>query len=548
MPTGSKRLTESDSMTLSHETKFSFPLLLLFFAMSFFVGPASGADLDGSEMKQLEGLEMKYFEHTYPKEQPNARIERVEEMVFGEAKTGDDEARLAALVSAGPSKALDDAMGDGGSSSSSGGDDSSASASSQSGGAGSSSGSDSSNSDDNAGDTSEYPRVDAMEQVVFGKMFKGERIEHRLDQLEIKAFGKASTDPDLSNRTDALESYIEKKYHKNIVAMADPRTEFHYDSPVGNAPGNVRAPAYTNFGSRGDGNGQGAYGGAYGGGAPSAPASYNAPAYGGGNAPAYGTGSGAPFSGGYGGGGYGGTGAGTAGGYGGTPAGSTAGGAGPPRGATEEQQLEWLEMQVFGQVNRSAPLVDRLRTLEASVFPSEAPDPRMSIPGQISTLVNAVELMHRQPGEQQAAQGGGQPGNGQAYGAPQAYGTQQPAQAYGGSEPAYGAGSFPNWGPQGATQSGYANQNANYPVQAGQAPQQGGWPAANQFPQFPDDGSAGDPSQQGAQQTQQAQQQKHGHPLLKSLARSLMTAGAMAAPMMMGGMGGYGYGGGYGRW
>src|ERR1700733_10922441 len=63
------------------------------------IAPAYSASASGAD---LERMEQKFFQHSYPKEELSARLERLEKMVFGEAKTGSDADRLAKLVEAIP--------------------------------------------------------------------------------------------------------------------------------------------------------------------------------------------------------------------------------------------------------------------------------------------------------------------------------------------------------------------------------------------------------------------------------------------------------------
>lgn len=66
-------------------------------------------------------------------------------------------------------------------------------------------------------DQSDYPRVDALEKVIVGKVFMTEPLPDRLSRMEVKAFGSASSSDDLSQRTDTLEAYANKHLHKQFV-------------------------------------------------------------------------------------------------------------------------------------------------------------------------------------------------------------------------------------------------------------------------------------------------------------------------------------------
>ncbi len=72
----------------------------------------------------------------------------------------------------------------------------------------------------------DYPHVTSLEQAILGQTFTGQSLTDRLSRMEIKAFGSASANPDLSERTDALEIYAEKKLHKqpSTPAQSDAAT------------------------------------------------------------------------------------------------------------------------------------------------------------------------------------------------------------------------------------------------------------------------------------------------------------------------------------
>ena len=59
-----------------------------------------------------------------------------------------------------------------------------------------------------------YPHIDSLEMTILGETFADDPLKDRVSRMEVKAFGSASTNPDMSQRTDALEAYAEKKLHK----------------------------------------------------------------------------------------------------------------------------------------------------------------------------------------------------------------------------------------------------------------------------------------------------------------------------------------------
>lgn len=154
----------------------------------------------------LDGLEKHFFEHTYPGDTTDDRVSRLEKMVFGEAKSGDDGKRIADLqqvVTAAGSES--DVQGSGSSDNSA-----SSPASGRSSNPSSSKGGDNSGADDTAYSGTDYPRVDMLEEVILGQEYRQLSLKKRLVQLEMKVYGKPGTDDDLSSRTDMLEMHWQK--------------------------------------------------------------------------------------------------------------------------------------------------------------------------------------------------------------------------------------------------------------------------------------------------------------------------------------------------
>ena len=152
----------------------------------------------------LDGLEKHFFEHTYPGDTTDDRVSRLEKMVFGEAKSGDDGKRIADLqqvVTAAGSES--DAQG------SSANNNAAPTASSNSSNANGSAGN-GSTADDTAYSGTDYPRVDMLEEVILGQEYRQLSLKKRLVQLEMKVYGKPGTDDDLSSRTDMLEMHWQK--------------------------------------------------------------------------------------------------------------------------------------------------------------------------------------------------------------------------------------------------------------------------------------------------------------------------------------------------
>src|SRR5262249_46950531 len=95
--------------TSNHLT--GIPILIIAF-LSFccpcptWADPASDG-LSEPSTKNLGKLETKLFQHSYPKDEPQVRLDRLEKLVFGAPKTGSVSERLNALVQAVPN--LEDA-------------------------------------------------------------------------------------------------------------------------------------------------------------------------------------------------------------------------------------------------------------------------------------------------------------------------------------------------------------------------------------------------------------------------------------------------------
>lgn len=171
--------------------------LCLAFLLFFFLTQA----VQAANPPDLNSLETRFFEHTYPQNSEDDRLSRLEKMVFGEAHTGDDQTRLQQLINAVPAQTADSGQSSG----QSNGQSKAANGNGQSGQ--NQAGDDS----DNASGTS-YPRVTELESVILGKTFQAEPIKHRLDQLELKIFNKSYAGQDLADRVDRIAQYADKKY------------------------------------------------------------------------------------------------------------------------------------------------------------------------------------------------------------------------------------------------------------------------------------------------------------------------------------------------
>lgn len=175
----------------------------------------AGAQTTGQNNVQgaaLGSLETHFFEHTYVADSPEDRVTRLEKMVFGEAKSGDTAARIADLQKVVKSSETDLTA--------------QSTASQQNSTAGSAAPKKAaapakSDDDDPALAGTDYPRVDMLEEVIFGQEYKQMSLKKRLVQLETKVFGRPSTDDDLSSRTDALEMHWQKTLAAAVQSQYD---------------------------------------------------------------------------------------------------------------------------------------------------------------------------------------------------------------------------------------------------------------------------------------------------------------------------------------
>lgn len=164
-----------------------------------------------NDSKDLAQLENRFFDHPYASESTEARLTRLEKMVFGESRTGSNDERLKNLLAATASS--DSSSSDTASNSTTNSPASAGSANnSSSSNASTTTASNDARGGTDSGDVGSYPRVDRLEQTILGKTFKKESIESRLNRLEQKAFGAPTTIEDLSDRTDRLAEYATAKF------------------------------------------------------------------------------------------------------------------------------------------------------------------------------------------------------------------------------------------------------------------------------------------------------------------------------------------------
>jgi len=355
----------------------------------------------------LTRLEIKFFQHNYPKDTEPARLERLEKMVFGEIKSGGDGDRLAKLIEAVPVSDTppSDAAVTGGAGHGASAEDLTAgqptpSTTSRKGRRAQVPVTSQSNPGDNDLDApvktdEKYPAVTAIEQKVLGKDFAGEPVEKRLARLETKEFGKpSSSSMDLSDRVDALK----QKTGIDVARLAPKGSDWSDDDDDIAVSPSHRTPvsSYSGSGSSPGEDGrsfsgrdlrqdfQKAFGtsGGYGGG------NYGFSGSSAGSSAA----SGVP-SGSYGMGGGGGS------SYPSTPSSFRGSNRSAPPVVIESQggmglnqQVSALETEIFQKTYSHDPLPTRLNRLEATVFPSDKSLSDKSLPDRVANLVAKIPI------------------------------------------------------------------------------------------------------------------------------------------------------------
>jgi hypothetical protein len=135
----------------------------------------------------ISKLELRLFDFTYKSDSKDARLQRLENFVFGATQTGTDDERLAKL-------------------------EKSVTEGTPTSAANSSTTPDAAPQTENSApfNSTDYPRVDQLEQQMLGRQFHEDSLPVRLSRLESKAFGHPSKSNDLASRVDALDNYLDR--------------------------------------------------------------------------------------------------------------------------------------------------------------------------------------------------------------------------------------------------------------------------------------------------------------------------------------------------
>lgn len=374
---------------LTHATGQVFVLLTATCLLSWSLPHAAFADQD-ADNPVLSRLETKLFQHRYPNDSLESRLDRLEKMVFGEGKSGSEEERIKNLLSSVPmsdSKPSDAPPPAGGNRS---GQESALPAGDHDAGQ-------QAQAPEPPVDASNYPAVTAIERKLFGKEYSGEPVIKRLERLETKVFGHPSGIDDLSERVDRLK----QRTGIDIAKQAPPGTDWADDDDLGGGP--VSSPIAG--GSDDDGQSQSlsrrnprsdlrytpdepgdrwAGTGSYGMGSGMSPVprssrAFTPPS----QAPAI-----PPNT--------------VPGRSGFTPPAAMGG---QPLGLN--QQVGALEQEIWGRTYVRDPLPSRLSRLESTVFPKEKPATDKSLPERVSRLLSVVPLSPAGASQRSIAQTGG---------------------------------------------------------------------------------------------------------------------------------------------
>jgi hypothetical protein len=151
---------------------------------------AQTAPTNADTEHDLQAMERKFFEHDFSKESMDYRVQRLEKFAFGQPSTGSVDARVAKLASVidlhqnlvPPSVSLSTPPSY-------------------------------NEQDEDPSERGHYPHVTTLEQQILGQTYENDSLNARLSRLETKAFGKASTSNDSAERTDVLQDYAERTLH-----------------------------------------------------------------------------------------------------------------------------------------------------------------------------------------------------------------------------------------------------------------------------------------------------------------------------------------------
>jgi len=196
-----------------------FAMRVIFYSLivvlvSLWSGVQAASNLDADTQRQLVRLEKKYFARSFDGDSDDSRVGRLEKQILGCTNSGDPEERMKNIISATSSASITGGANQGFSGSVSAPDQDVSETRPARNLPNPTQPDLSSSKEPSGGGSDSYPHVTELERAILQQTYVGQSLPSRLARMETKAFGHASNDPDLSQRTDALEDYAEQKLHK----------------------------------------------------------------------------------------------------------------------------------------------------------------------------------------------------------------------------------------------------------------------------------------------------------------------------------------------
>jgi len=195
------------------------PAFFIAISVSLGTGAWASTNLDTGTQAQLVQLERQYFKCNFDTDGDDSRVQRLEKLVFGQGGTGDPGPRVKKLYEAamGAAASSDEDAPKSAQTASPMADSPMAEPQQSSSNADSTAKTARVSVDDPDSSEVKYPRISELEKAILSQTFEKQPLPDRLSRMETKAFGNPCTDKDLSDRTDALETYVNKKLHKKTL-------------------------------------------------------------------------------------------------------------------------------------------------------------------------------------------------------------------------------------------------------------------------------------------------------------------------------------------
>lgn len=167
------------------------------------VAAATSSGTRPSVKDQLSAFEERFFANTFADESDSKRMDRIERVVYGRRRSGDTQQRLSRLMMDVPVIAEP--------------------ANSQRSQIAAAPTNNEVDQDPASPEQAynDYPTVTALEEQILGRTYEQLPVQQRLAQLEVKAFGQASSSNDLAGRVDRLRQYVASKNNLNENYLQD---------------------------------------------------------------------------------------------------------------------------------------------------------------------------------------------------------------------------------------------------------------------------------------------------------------------------------------